>query len=155
MLLRRSAAAGRSGPWRLVRCIAAGVGVVVVLLAAWVVVPALTADGNDSFAARLAESARDRGLGFAVTGLEQVQYALDPPRDGGSVDATDASALAADAGTAATTPAGTSTSGSTHDRGRAAGPGPAPRRLTGSPSTPRSRSSQVRRCGARACSPHG
>ena len=92
--------------------------VLVVLLAAWVVVPAVTADSNDSFAARLAEHARDRGLGFAVTRLEQLQYTLDPPRDGGSVDAADTSSLAADAGSVAAATGGTSTGPGTTARGQ-------------------------------------
>jgi hypothetical protein len=69
---------------------------VVLLLAAVVVLPALTAPGNDGVAARVAESARDHGLGFVVTGLEAVQYRLHPPRDGGSPDPGALRSLAVD-----------------------------------------------------------
>lgn len=49
---------------------------------------ALTAPGNDSVAAKLAEAARNYGLGFVVTGLENLQYQLNPPRVGGRPDAS-------------------------------------------------------------------
>src|SRR5450631_1234945 len=65
-------------------------------MAAVVVVPALTAPGNDSVGARLAESARDHGLGAVVTGLENLQYRLHPPRTGGALDPTTQRSLAAD-----------------------------------------------------------
>jgi hypothetical protein len=77
------------GLWR------AWVGVLLVG-AGVVVVPAFTAPGNDGFAARLAESARDHGLGAVVTGLEAVQYRINPPRDGGGLDPGALRALAAD-----------------------------------------------------------
>jgi len=43
------------------------------------------APGTDSVAARLAEWGRDHGLGWAVTALEQAQYAKDKPSAGGDV----------------------------------------------------------------------
>lgn len=49
------------------------------------VAPALMAPGTDSVAARLAEWGRDHGLGWAVTALEEVQYAKNQPVIGGSV----------------------------------------------------------------------
>jgi hypothetical protein len=64
------------------------VAVVVVALALWPVVSiteALTAPGTDTTAARLAEWARFHGLGWAVTGLEQAQYAANQPKQGGKV----------------------------------------------------------------------
>lgn len=60
--------------------------VVVLCLAiplAWSISGALRAPGSDSTAARLAEWARGHGLGFAVTFLERVQYATNPPAVGG------------------------------------------------------------------------
>lgn len=60
--------------------------VLVLLAAAWVassLVPALTAPGNDSMAARTAEWARSHHLGLVVGTLEKVQYALSPPKVGG------------------------------------------------------------------------
>jgi hypothetical protein len=47
--------------------------------------PALMAPGTDSVAARLAEWGRDHYLGWAVTALEQLQYAKDKPTVGGSI----------------------------------------------------------------------
>ncbi|HEV7147749.1 MAG TPA: phosphodiester glycosidase family protein [Pedococcus sp.] len=61
---------------------------VVVALVLWPVVSitqALTAPGTDTTAARLAEWARFHGLGWAVTGLEQAQYAANQPKQGGKV----------------------------------------------------------------------
>lgn len=49
----------------------------------WSVANALLAPGSDSTAARLAEWGRGHGLGFAVTWLEDVQYAANPPAVGG------------------------------------------------------------------------
>ena len=64
----------------------AGVAIVVLLVwPAWSIAGALTAPGADSTAARLAEWARFHGLGSVVTGLETVQYKLDPPKIGGSL----------------------------------------------------------------------
>jgi len=72
------------------------VGGIVLIALLWVLIPAMTAPGNDSFAANLAESARDHGFGFVVTGLEAVQYQLSPPTVGGSLDAHQKAALAGD-----------------------------------------------------------
>jgi hypothetical protein len=58
-------------------------GAVVVLLASWLVVQAVVAPGNDSFTARLAEAARDDGLGVVVTQLENLSYRMNPPKEGG------------------------------------------------------------------------
>jgi hypothetical protein len=90
------------------RVTAVAVGVVIVT-AGVVVVPALTAPGNDSIAARLAESARDHGLGFIVTGMEAVQYRLNPPRSGGTLDPSALHSLAADGSNGTRTPKGTQT----------------------------------------------
>ncbi len=62
------------------------VGVVLVLLTwlAWSVGSVLAAPGTDSVAARLAEWGRNHGLGFAVLGLEKLQYRVHPPATGGS-----------------------------------------------------------------------
>ena len=49
----------------------------------WSIGGALTAPGTDSTSARLAEWARFNGLGWAVSGLEQLQYQLNPPKVGG------------------------------------------------------------------------
>lgn len=48
---------------------------------------ALSAPGTDSVTARVSEWARAQGLGFVVTGLEQLQYTLHPPKVGGAPDA--------------------------------------------------------------------
>jgi hypothetical protein len=53
----------------------------------WSIGQALTYPGKDSTAARLAEWARDHELGFVVDELEGVQYALDPPKVGGTLPA--------------------------------------------------------------------
>ncbi len=59
--------------------------VVVLLWLTWSIGGALTAPGTDSTSARLAEWARFNGLGWAVSGLEQIQYQLDPPKVGGTL----------------------------------------------------------------------
>jgi hypothetical protein len=59
--------------------------VVVLLWLAWSIGGALTAPGTDSTSARLAEWARSNGLGWAVSGLEQAQYKMNPPKVGGSL----------------------------------------------------------------------
>ena len=64
----------------------AGVVLVVLLLwLTWSIGGALTAPGTDTTAARLAEWARFNGLGWAVSGLEQLQYQMNPPKVGGSL----------------------------------------------------------------------
>jgi hypothetical protein len=62
--------------------------VVAILLVAGggIAVNALSLPGDDSPAAKLAEWARDHGLGWAVTGLEQVGYQADQPSVGGVPD---------------------------------------------------------------------
>ena len=62
-----------------------GLVVVLLLWPAWSINAALAAPGTDSTAARLAEWGRFNGLGWAVSGLEQAQYALNPPAVGGSL----------------------------------------------------------------------
>jgi hypothetical protein len=71
-------------PWVRVlrRGILAGGGVFV-LVVGWSIGGALTAPGTDSTAARLAEWAREHGLGGIITDLEQQQYAHNQPRVGG------------------------------------------------------------------------
>jgi hypothetical protein len=49
----------------------------------WSIGGVLAAPGTDTVAARLAEWGRDHGLGFAVTGAENLQYTLHPPKVGG------------------------------------------------------------------------
>jgi len=64
----------------------AGAALIVPLLwLSWSIGGAMLAPGADGTTARLAEWARFHGLGFAVSGLEKVQYRLDPPKIGGSV----------------------------------------------------------------------
>ena len=63
-----------------------GVLIVVLLLwPAWSIGDALTAPGTDSTSARLAEWARFNGLGWVVSGLEQAQYKMNPPKVGGTL----------------------------------------------------------------------
>jgi len=76
---------------------------VVAVLSAWVLLPAVTAPGNDGVAAKVAESARDHGLGFVVTGLEALQSRLSPPSVGGKLDVQGERALAV--GACSSTPA--------------------------------------------------
>ncbi len=61
---------------------------------------ALTAPGTDPIDARVAEWARSNGMSFVVDTLEQVQYALFPPRVGGTVQGgiPDASPIVGDVG---------------------------------------------------------
>jgi hypothetical protein len=46
---------------------------------------ALSYPGTDSVEARLAEWARDHGLGSVITWMEQIQYDLNPPKKGGNL----------------------------------------------------------------------
>jgi hypothetical protein len=63
-----------------------GVLIVVPLLwLTWSIGGALTAPGTDTTAARLAEWGRFHGLGWAVSGLEQMQYKANPPKVGGKL----------------------------------------------------------------------
>jgi hypothetical protein len=59
--------------------------VVLLLWPIWSIGGALTAPGTDSTSARLAEWARFNGLGWVVSGLEQAQYKMNPPKVGGSL----------------------------------------------------------------------
>jgi hypothetical protein len=72
-------------PWvrRLRRTLLAG-SCVFVLVVAWSVGGALTAPGTDSVPARLAEWARNHGMGGVVTYLEQQQYQHHQPAVGGA-----------------------------------------------------------------------
>ena len=79
---RREPLSGRRRTaWLIVRAAA----LVCLIALGWSVGGALSAPGTDSTAARLAEWARFHGFGWVVSGLEQVQYQLDPPKIGGSV----------------------------------------------------------------------
>ena len=69
---------------RLLRVVAA-VAAVATLWLAFSLGGALTAPGTDGIDARVAEWARSNGLGWVVDELERVQYALNPPRLGGTV----------------------------------------------------------------------
>lgn len=64
-------------------------GVLALLLGSlgWSIGGALTYPGKDSNVARMAEWARDHELGFAVDGLENLKYDLNPPRVGGALTA--------------------------------------------------------------------
>jgi hypothetical protein len=57
--------------------------VVVLLWLTWSIGGALTAPGTDTTSARLAEWARYNGLGWVVSGLEKIQYEMNPPKVGG------------------------------------------------------------------------
>lgn len=72
---------------RLATRSALGVCVLCVGTLGWSVGKALTYPGKDSTAARLAEWARDHELGFVVNKLEDVQYAMNPPKVGGTLSA--------------------------------------------------------------------
>lgn len=50
----------------------------------WSVGRAVTSPVNDPVSAKLAEWGRDHGLGSIVTGLEALQYRLNPPKIGGT-----------------------------------------------------------------------
>jgi hypothetical protein len=58
---------------------------VLLLWLTWSIGGALTAPGTDTTSARLAEWARFNGLGWVVSGLEQAQYKMNPPKVGGSL----------------------------------------------------------------------
>jgi Phosphodiester glycosidase len=84
---RRRPPPGVSRPsWRRHWLRGAGVVTVVLLLwLSWSIGGALTAPGAGSTSARLAEWARSHGLGWAVSGPEQVQHRLNSPKVGGSL----------------------------------------------------------------------
>jgi hypothetical protein len=80
---------GSGSPWaRLARRrwvrVAALALALVVAVSGYVVVDALSVPGADPPAAKLAEWARDHGLGPVVTWFEQVQYQRDQPAVGGT-----------------------------------------------------------------------
>ena len=54
------------------------------IVTGWSVGRAISAPTNDPLSAKVAEWARDHGLGSVVTGLEAVQYRLNPPKIGGA-----------------------------------------------------------------------
>lgn len=68
---------------RLVRLVAA-LMVVALVWVGWSVTTTLMTPGGDSVAAKLAEWARDHGLGVVVGWLETAQYDLHPPQEGGT-----------------------------------------------------------------------
>jgi hypothetical protein len=76
---------GRWGPRPSVRVAALAIALVVAV-SGCVVVDALSVPGADPPAAKLAEWARDHGLGPVVTWFEQVQYQRDQPTVGGTPD---------------------------------------------------------------------
>lgn len=80
--------------------------VVAVLLVTttWSLVGALRAPGDD-VPTKLAEWARDHGLGPAVTLAEAIQYKLSPPPTGGTPDTSQLASGAAEAANAAKSPA--------------------------------------------------
>lgn len=80
---RRRSSFRRRRRSRIVRVILAVV-LVVMLALCWSVGSALSAPGNDSVAAKLAEWARDLHLGAVVGWLETEQYDLHPPQEGGT-----------------------------------------------------------------------
>ncbi|MEO7069140.1 MAG: phosphodiester glycosidase family protein [Nostocoides sp.] len=67
------------------RRVVVGLAAAFALWLTWSLGGALTAPGTDTVSARLAEWGRFHGLGWAVTGMEQAQYAANTPRTGGSV----------------------------------------------------------------------
>src|SRR6476646_10103913 len=62
----------------------AAVAVVILLALSGVTVDALRAPGADPAPAKLAEWARDHGLGRLVSSAEKLQYQQDPPVVGGT-----------------------------------------------------------------------
>jgi len=77
--------AWRNRTVRIARRILAGALVLVLAWCSWSIGGALTAPGTDPTAARLAEWGRHHYLGWAVTDLERVVYAIHKPRVGGTV----------------------------------------------------------------------
>lgn len=75
---------GKVRPRRRVRRVLLVVVMVVQLAAAGVVTSALSTPGHDPAVVKLAEWARDHGLNWLVTGLEQARYAADQPTVGGA-----------------------------------------------------------------------
>ncbi|WP_186525929.1 phosphodiester glycosidase family protein [Leekyejoonella antrihumi] len=116
---------GRRGRLRLSRRgrrIRTGIAVLLLVGLTWLgfsIGGALTAPGTDSTAARLAEWGRTHHLGWAVTTLEQKQYAMNKPATGGSVVGGVPTVHPVD-------PAGGSSTGSTTQRGPRLAAPPAP-----------------------------
>jgi hypothetical protein len=54
-----------------------------VLLTGWSLASAVFTPVNDPLSAKVAEWARNHGMGVIVTGLESLQYQLNPPKVGG------------------------------------------------------------------------
>jgi hypothetical protein len=63
------------------------------VLLSWSVIHGLRAPGNDPASAKLAEWARNHGLGVVVTVSESIQYRLHPPRVGGAPNTSVISSL--------------------------------------------------------------
>ncbi|SEL53266.1 phosphodiester glycosidase family protein [Streptacidiphilus jiangxiensis] len=82
---RRDLTPGQLRRRRIVTRSVLAVGVVCTAWLGWSVGQALTYPGRDGVEARLAEWGRDHDLGLVVNQLEDWQYALDPPRVGGSL----------------------------------------------------------------------
>ncbi len=59
---------------------------VLVMLASWVVAQAVIAPGNEGFAARLAQAARDDGLGAVVTVVENLRSGVSSSSGGPESD---------------------------------------------------------------------
>jgi hypothetical protein len=59
---------------------------VIALIPATSLTKALTAPGTDPLSARAAEWARGHGLGFLITGAEELTYHMHPPKTGGRPD---------------------------------------------------------------------
>lgn len=104
--------------FRRIRAAALAMSLLLVAATGVSMAPALMAPGTDSVAARLAEWGRDHGLGWAVTALEQAQYAQDAPTVGGSV-AGGLPTVGSDSGASSSAPGKT----------------PAGRAITGAPGT--------------------
>lgn len=76
---------------------------VLVVATAWSLTAALRAPGDDA-PTKLAEWARDHGLGPVVTLAETISYRLNPPATGGSPDGSELAAGAREAARPITTP---------------------------------------------------
>lgn len=72
----------------LIRRIVLAALAVFLVVTASSIIGALRAPGNDGTAVKLAEWARDHGLGPVVTLLETIQYNLNPPKTGGAPNAS-------------------------------------------------------------------
>jgi hypothetical protein len=81
---------------RLRRNIKLGIAGGMLALLLWLTVSiggALTAPGNEDVQSRLAGWARQHGLGFAVSYLENQKYQMNPPKSGGQLSQQDLSSL--------------------------------------------------------------